>query len=82
MRDKIRLPADVEFSIKFLNAKNHVAEGQAEFLIESVPSGKFEKITKLTITLPGLGEVIVITPKERRPFNERVTTDNRTPVRP
>lgn len=68
MRDKIRLPADVELSTAFIALKDGASGGSdVEFTIESVPTGRFDKITKIIIKMKGLGEVITITPKERRP---------------
>lgn len=68
MRDKIRLPADVELSTNFIALKDGATGGEnVEFTIESVPAGKFNKITKIVIKMAELGEVITITPKERRP---------------
>ena len=66
MRNSIRLPADVELDTTFINTTDKAIEGTAQFAIESVPSGKFNKVTKITITLPVFGEVITITPKERK----------------
>lgn len=64
MRNSIKLPADVEFAFSLINAEDGLqCEGEATFTIEAVPNGKFSRITKLTITLPKLGEVIIITPK-------------------
>lgn len=68
MRDKIRLPADVELSTKFINLPDgHTDEGVAEIFIDSEPNGAFKKVTRITIKLPTLGEVITIVPKERKP---------------
>lgn len=69
MRTTIKLPADVEFAVALLNATDGLTcEGAATFSIESVPQGKFNKVTKVVITLPSLGEVITIVPKERKPL--------------
>lgn len=67
MRDKIRLPADVEFSTSFLALNDGEGSGPAggvEFTIESVPNGRFNKVTKVVIKIAGV-DAIVITPKER-----------------
>lgn len=67
MRDKIRLPADVEFLTKFINEDTELpADAAFKVTIETQPNGRFNKVTKVTVELTGVGEVIVITPKEHR----------------
>lgn len=69
MRDKIRLPADVEFSTKFLNGGVEGEEnGQFRVTIDSEPAGKFNKVKRVLVELvvgEQVTEVLNIVPKER-----------------
>ncbi len=65
MRDK--MPADVELSTAFISLKDVELDGACVLTIESVPNGKFNRVTKITIALPNMSEAIVIVPKERKP---------------
>lgn len=68
MRDKIRLPADVELSTKFTAGADALPEGDVSIEVLTVPNGKFNKITKIAIHFSGMQDAIVITPKERKPL--------------
>lgn len=83
MRETIRLPADVTFLTKFLNEETELPPDAAfKVTIDTVPNGKFQKVTKVTVELTGVGEVITIVPKEHRTVRQFGTTVVPSSVKP
>lgn len=74
MREKIRIPCDVELLTKFLKAGSIDLTGTAKIVVDCENNGKFNKVTKLSITLPDFGEIVVIHPKDRSGNGRQATS--------
>lgn len=66
MRDKIRLPVDVELSTKLVALESCTIEGPVTIKIETEKGAKFNKVLKISISLRENENAIVIVPKSRQ----------------
>jgi hypothetical protein len=67
-RSSIRLPADVELSTKLINLNEGTTDLTNErcyLTVETQPAGKFNKVIKVIVSIPSLGECVVVVPRGR-----------------